>query len=140
MFTSDINKPMHSLHALKTSLVYLAVSVFCVIFDKIYALFGHGVHSASMSLMFLYPLLGGFVVFILAWLFIHHSDEVRCYRLFYNCYNSGLAALTVGSVLNGIFEIAGTSSPYTIAFFILGWTFTAFGLFEYLMGLRGRGR
>lgn len=129
---------MHSLHALKTALVYLTVSVICIIFDKVYALFGHGVHSTSMSMMFLYPLLGGTLIFTLAWIIIPHSDEVSCYRFFYNIYNSGVAALTVGSVLNGIFEIAGTSSPYTIAFFILGWTFSAFGLLEYLFSLNRR--
>lgn len=127
---------MHSLHALKTAMVYLAVSVFCVIFDKVYAIFGHGVKGASMTLMFLYPLLGGFAVFLSSWIFIPHSDEVSGYRFFYNSYNSGIAALTVGSMLNGIFEIAGTSSPYTVAFFILGWTFSAFGALEYLMNLR----
>lgn len=107
---------------------YLAVSALCVIFDRIYALFGHGVFSASMSLMFLYPLLGGLVPFFLIWLFMVRIDRIRHFRFFYNSYNSGLSALTVASLLKGIFEIAGTSSPYLIAFFIGGWAMIAIGL------------
>ena len=43
---------------MKTALAYAAASAYCVLFDRLYALFGHGVYSGWMSLMFLYPLAG----------------------------------------------------------------------------------
>jgi hypothetical protein len=118
----------------KTVIVYLAVSTFCFIFDKIYALFGHGVHSVSMSLMYLFPLLGGVLPFLLLTL-IPLAEEVRHYRPLYNCYNSGIATLTAGSAINGVLEIAGTSSPYLTAFYVFGWSMLIIGLFTYLLNL-----
>ncbi|SDN75654.1 hypothetical protein [Acetanaerobacterium elongatum] len=135
MSTSAIKGQHNSRHFRKTMLVYLAISVFCIVFDRIYALFGHGVYSASMSLMFLYPLLGGALPFLLLWQFAPQEDSVSHYRLYYNCYNSGIAALTVQSLLNGIFEIAGTASRYLIVFVVCGWVMVAAGLVLYLMGL-----
>lgn len=103
--------------------------------DRIYALFGHGVYSAYMSLMFLYPLAGGVLPFFMAWLFARQTGGMPYYRLSYNCYNSGLATLTVGSMLNGVFEIAGTSSPYMIVFYVGGWIMLAAGVLGFLTGL-----
>lgn len=111
------------------------LSTFCILFDNVYAIFGHGVRSASMSLMFLYPLLGGALVFFLLRLFISNADQVRHYRFAYNIYNSGIAVLTVHSLLDGIFEIAGTSSDYLAYFTVFGWTFAAAGLITYLSSL-----
>ena len=122
LYTLAINQSKRSRQVLKTVLVYLAISVFCVVFNNVYALYGHGVHSDSMTYMFLYPLLGGVLPFALLWFFSPQADTVNHYRLFYNCYNSGTAALTLGSCIIGIFEIAGTSSPYTIVYAIGGWT------------------
>jgi len=124
--------------ARKTTFIYLAVSVFCILFDKIYALFGHGVSSASMSLMFLYPLLGGFLPFSLLWFVVSQADQIYRYRILYNSYNSGLATLTIGSLLYGIFEIAGTNSPYLLAFTIGGWIMVAAGALGYCFKLLQR--
>ncbi len=112
-------------------LVYLCISAFCIIFDKVYALFGHGVYSASMSLMFLYPLVGGVIVFLLLWIFKADADKVTKYRLNYNLYNSGISVLVIGSALKGVFDIAGTSSPYTIIYMICGSLFIAIGVINY---------
>jgi hypothetical protein len=124
----------------RTAITYLAVSALCILIDKVYALFGHGVHSAAMSLMFLYPLLAGMLPFLLMGLFLPRADQVRHYRPCFNCYNSGIAALTCGSLLQGIFEIAGTSSPYLPAFYLAGSTLFMAGLLAYLLNLSRRRR
>lgn len=124
----DINGLKHNKQALKTAIVYFAVAVFCFIFNKVYAIFGHGVSSDSMTRMFLYPLLGGVLIYTLLWLFMNHTEKVPHYRFFFNSYNSGIAALTVKSLLFGILEIAGTSSPYLIAFTACGWMMVGLGL------------
>ena len=125
-------------NALKTMFVYLDVSAFCFVFNMIYSLYGHGVHSASMSLMFLYPLLGGVLVFLLLWIFCPPTGGIPRYRLFYNLYHSGIAALVLGSALQGVFEIAGTSSPYTVFFLIAGWVFAGAGAAGFWWGVKTR--
>ena len=118
--STSVYKAKRSRQMLKTALIYLGISAFCFIFDKVYSLYGHGVYSASMSLMFLYPLIGGTLGFLLLWLLKPAADSIPNYRVYYNFYNSGIATLVIGSLLKGIFDIAGTSSPYTIIFFIVG--------------------
>jgi len=112
----------------KTILVYLILSLAAIATDNIYAVFGHGVSSAAMTWMFLYPLLGGTVFYLLVELLLPRIYQFTGYRAFYNVYNSGIAVLTVGSFLKGILDIAGTNSPYVVLFSIAGWLFIASGL------------
>jgi hypothetical protein len=99
---------------LKTAMVHLAAAVFCIVTANVYALFGHGARSASMDWMFLYPLLGGTVVFSL-WAALLPRLSARFLlisRVGYNLYNSGIAALGSAAMLTGIVEIAGTDSKW----------------------------
>lgn len=63
MYTSDIDA--NSKSALKTALVYLLASLFCVLFGAVYELFGHGVYSYFMIYAFVFPLAGGTLPFFL---------------------------------------------------------------------------
>ena len=112
---------------LKTAGVYVCISVCCIAFAQAYALFEHGVTSPAMSLMFLYPLAGGTLAYTVLWLLQPAADAVPNYRAYYNLYNSGIATLTTGSLLQGVFEIAGTSSPFTIWYRVAGGLFAAMG-------------
>lgn len=129
--TSDTDRQVRP-RMWKTFLVYLALSAFCIVFDQVYALFGHGVRSASMTYMFLYPLTGGAVPFLLLWIG-SPKREIPGFRLLYNIYNSGIAMLTLQSLLTGIMEIAGTSSPYNILFTICGSILVFAGFAAYLV-------
>jgi hypothetical protein len=84
------------------------------VITNVYALFGHGVRSGSMDFMFLYPLLGGTLVFIMAAFLSPVLPErlLTGSRAGYNLYNSGIAALTSAAMLSGIMEIAGTGSKW----------------------------
>jgi hypothetical protein len=112
----------------RTSAVFFAASLFCIFFNWIYGRYSHGVHSDSMTLMFAYPLFGGAVVYLLigilpkAWFPERFSANV---------YNSGIATLTLGSLLKGIFEIAWTSSPYQPVFMIIGIAMVLLGGLSY---------
>jgi hypothetical protein len=113
----------------KTSVIFLAISLLCAVVNWIYGRYGHGVHSVYMTFMFGYPLLGGTAVYLLwalpkAWL---------PGRFAVNIYNSGIAALTVGSALSGIFDIAGTSSPYQPVFMIAGIAMVSLGALGYFV-------
>jgi zinc transporter ZupT len=112
----------------KTILVYIVLSLTAIAVDNIYAIFGHGVSSPAMTWMFLYPLIGGALIYFLIERLIPGVSRSPDYRLFYNVYNSGIATLTMGSFLKGILDIAGTSSPYTVLFNVTGWLFAAAGL------------
>lgn len=141
MSISDIKQRFTKL-SLKCSIeIYLLLSILCIIIDNIYALFGHGVTSASMTCMFLYPLLGGTLIFVLIALTVPTAVKAFGFRLSFNLYNSGIAALTTASFLNGILEIAGADSPKTILFYLTGWSMTALGVLTFLaMPLRLRAR
>jgi hypothetical protein len=120
----------------KTVWVYLAVSALCFLLAKVYDIFGHGVTSNSMDLMFLYPLLGGALPALLVHL-IPGTDWNRGYRVFQNCHNGGIALLTVASLQTGVFEIAGTSSTYTMFFSLAGCLMILAGLIVCIVGLSG---
>ena len=101
---------------LKPMLIYLAASLFCVLFNAIYSRFSHGVSSASMTFMIAYPFAGGALIYLL----LAATRTEPPGRLAGNLYNSGIATLTAGSALKGICDIAGTSSPYQAVYWILG--------------------
>ena len=101
----------------KGMIIYISVSLFCLIFALIYYCFSHGVHSPFMTWLFAFPLILGVVpctVFMLTDKL--HQPE----RISLNAYNSGVAAVTVSSALRGIFEIAGTDSVYQPCLMVAG--------------------
>lgn len=128
MFILDTKIKSNKKKILKTSLIYLVLSLSAIIINYVYGLFGHGVHSSYMTWMFLYPLLGGAVLYLLIFLLVSEITGFVAYRMFYNIYNSGIATLTIGSLLKGIFDIAGTSSVYIAVFYAIGELFVAIGL------------
>lgn len=117
----------------KTAVVYFVLSLVAIGVNYIYGLFGHGVHSAAMTWMFLYPLLGGTLFYFLLDRLNSGMTRFVAYRFGYNSYNSGIATLTVGSFLKGILEIAGTNSPYLVFFTIMGWLFIAVGVAIFIL-------
>lgn len=121
MSTLDIKQKSKKLETLKTVIIYMVISIFCFVVNRIYAIFGHGISSDYMTWMFLYPLLGGALFYLIVGLLIREIKQIAGYRIFYNLYNSGIAILTVGSFLKGIFDIAGTNSPYVVFYFETGW-------------------
>lgn len=128
MFILDINKRNNEKQLTKTIWVYLILSVVAVVVDKVYGIFGHWVHSAAMTWMFLYPLLGGALFYFIIQRLIKNITKFAGYRVFLNLHNSGIATLTIASLMKGIFEIAGTNSPYLIYYYITGGVFIAAGL------------
>lgn len=73
-----------------------------------------------MSNMYLYLLGFGVLVFSLFRIFIPNIVSRKGYRLFYNTYNSGVATLINGILLNGILEIAGATSQIVPWFLYIG--------------------
>lgn len=123
----------------RTALIFLLVSAACIAATNIYALFGHGVCSASMDTMFKYPLWMGTAPFSLLAALGKRLRRRRFPRLAFNLYNSGIAALTSGAMLYGILEIAGTSSAYQPLLMAAGWIFAAIGFILFVIPDSGGG-
>ena len=119
--------------ALKTAFIYLLITVFCSVFGTVYELFSHEVYSFYMIYAFAIPLLGGVLPFMLAAMF--NTSEFPG-RLSLNLYNSGIAALTTGSIVNGVLEIYGTDNPLVYAYVFSGILFILAGIIVYMVQKR----
>ena len=118
MYTLD--KPAARRTLLKTAAVYAAAATLCVLFNNIYALFSHGVRAAAMTWMWLYPMAGA-ALYVLCALLLPQLLTAPKYRLCTRLWTAGLATLTVGALLRGILDIAGATSPYLLAYTVVGW-------------------
>lgn len=118
--------------ALNTARVYLGIALFCGFFSFVYEHFSHGVYSDYMVYLFLFPLVGGTLAFGILWLL---GGRFFPERLSLNLYNSGIAALTVGSCLEGVLEIYATTSDYMPVYWITGAALTASGILCFLGSL-----
>ena len=106
-------------------------SIFFFIFYIIYNIFSHGVHSPFMTYLFVWPLaLGALPSFLCLKVRRIPGPSVLSSLL----WNTGIAAVTVSSMLRGIFEIAGNSWIYQHLLMLAGFLFLAAGLIVYAAG------
>ena len=101
---------------------YLLSALGCAIFGEVYELFSHEVYSCFMICAFAFPLLLGAIPF-----FLLRKRGKPFPGKAAELVHAGVAALTVGSMLQGVLEIYGTSNPLTIAYWAAGGTLTATG-------------
>ncbi len=102
----------------KTLVTYIFLTILLYIASVIYLKLSYGVVSKYMKYLALIPLvLGVFLYFILS-LF----KNLKHNRISFNLYNSGVFTLTIGSLLQGILEICGAHSFYTIWYLRIGIT------------------
>lgn len=102
----------HKIQNQKWSINWAFISMFCILFSIIYEYFSHGVYSLAMIFMFVYPLLlGSIPCYVLA------KKRLCMPNRF---YQDGIVILTLGSLIQGILEIYGTSSTYVLIFQIIG--------------------
>lgn len=127
MFVSPIEPEKK--HMSRSSLIFICVSLFCGLFSAVYEHYGHGVYSNYMVYLFAFPLVGGTIPYALLGLL---PNVVCPSRLSMRIYNSGLAALTVGSCLRGVLDIYGTSSGYVPVYWAAGALLTELGVVIYL--------
>lgn len=103
--------------AAKTVFVYLVLSIFCALFGAVYELFSHEVYSFYMIYAFGFPLVGGALPYgILSVFHLSKSSSV----LARNLYHSGIATLTVGSIVRGILDIYGTTNSLSKYYWFVG--------------------
>lgn len=61
--------------AKKGALIYLGITLFCFIFSTIYEYFSHSVYSEYMTLLFLFPFLGGVIPNLILMFFRYPSGN-----------------------------------------------------------------
>lgn len=101
---------------------YLLISLFCFIFGAVYEQFSHEVYSGFMLYAFSVPLIGGTLLCILLDQFSRNRMPGRFIR---GLYHSGIAALTVGCIFQGVLEIYGTTNKLMVVYWIVGFCLTA---------------
>jgi hypothetical protein len=95
----------------RAALRYVLISLFCGFFAAVYEHFSHGVYSNYMICLFVWPLLGALPCLLL---------RVFPPLLSRNLWGAGVATLTVGSCLKGVFEIYGTTAPLVLVYWYAG--------------------
>ncbi len=98
---------------LKTIAIYLILTVICFIFSAIYLSLSFGIVSLYMKYLAVIPLIGE-AIFGIVYMF-----KIKISRLSYNLFNASIFTLSVGSTLQGVLEICGSSSKLIYVFFIL---------------------
>lgn len=114
----------------KISFVYLLISLFCVLLGAVYEYFSHEVYSAYMIYAFVFPLSGGVLPF--SALSLYGSRKFPG-RLSVNLYNSGVATLTVGSIVQGVVDIYGTTNVLIRIYWYVGLALMVIAAFIFLM-------
>ena len=123
--------------AVKTAFVYMLVTIFCAVFGGIYECFSHGVYSFYMIYAFAFPLAGGALPFFI--IFWSRAKIYPCVAA-RNFYHSGIATLTVGSILRGVLDIYGTTNSLVQYYFYAGIAFTIAGALIYVLQIEKRRR
>lgn len=108
---------------------YAAITLFCLVLFIVYSIFSHGVYSNYMTFLFAWPMLLGFVPSLLIAKVSSLSEPSNLTKAL---YHAGLASVTVSSLLRGIFEIAGTSSPYQMPLMYFGIGMLVAGVIVYV--------
>ncbi len=86
-----------------------------------------------MIYAFAYPLVGGALLFlILSFVRLKHYPPA----LSRNFYHGGIATLTVGSLMQGVLEIYGTTNSLTVFYKIVGIPMVIVGVSWYLLHCR----
>ena len=107
---------------------WLSAAAFTLIFALVYEWFSHQVYSGFMLLAFLFPLLGG----ALPYAFLARAPRRAQPGVLSRClYDSGLAALTAGSLFRGVLEIYGTTNRLGAVYWICGAALCGLGLAVY---------
>ena len=100
--------PAKRLTYARIALRYAVAAAGCIAFNLVYAQFAHGVGSAFMTFMFAIPLIMGVLPALGMSMMAARPLPVATRQ----AWGLAVACLAVASCLHGIFDIAGTASPY----------------------------
>lgn len=113
---------------LKTSFIYLIVSIVLMIAGAVYEHFSFGVYSYFMIYTFAIPLAGGALPFLAKYMKDMRGADASsgaAAKAFStgrheSIYHLALATLTAGSIVHGILAICGRPNSLTVIYLIAG--------------------
>lgn len=108
----------------RTAFAYLLTTIFTAVFGGVYEVFSHGVWSAFMVYAFSFPLILG--VFPFSWLALQRKPLPGVWSC--RLHHAGVASLTIGSVMEGVLAIYGTTNHLTVWYWIAGCALLLAGL------------
>ena len=111
----------------RVMIIYLLTCAFCMLVFFVYNIFSHGVLSFFMTFLFLWPLVLGVIPAFVLYLAMKGRHVFLPSRIPARLWRSGVASITMASLLKGIFDIAGTDSVHTVVLFLAGVLFLCFG-------------
>lgn len=98
----------------KQSILYIIITIICMIFSFIYELNSHHVYSFYMIFAFIFPLLS----FLLSIYLYKKYKKIN--RIGINLYNSSIACFTLYFYIMGFLKIYGTTNSKVYVYLILG--------------------
>lgn len=100
----------------RTAFAYLLATIGVALFGGVYEQFSHGVWSFWMVYAFAFPLLLGALPFSVLALRKRPLPPRHSRQL----HHAGVATLTVGSVMQGVLDIYGTTNRLTVVYWVVG--------------------
>ncbi len=117
MTLSILDKNNNRKLLIQTGIVYLSAAVLTALFGIVYECFSHNVFSPYMTFAFLVPLVGGAILLLVIGL--AHGKKVPG-LLSRNLFHCSAATFTLGSLMNGVLEIYGTTNDLINIYWIVG--------------------
>ncbi|MCC8122100.1 MAG: hypothetical protein LIO58_00940 [Oscillospiraceae bacterium] len=112
----------------KAAYGYLLFALLCALFGAVYEQFSHEVYSAYMIYAFAFPLaLGALPLFTLARAACRRLPGKRPLAL----YRAGIVTLTIGSLLQGVLDIYGTTNALLRVYWLAGLALAVAGIVWY---------
>ncbi|WP_029747343.1 hypothetical protein [Streptococcus infantis] len=101
----------------KTAISYTLITIFLLVFSRIYEAFSFGETSIYMHYLFAVPLIGGILLAIFLKVLPHFS------RISLNLWNSAVAIATTGTLFRGIVNLSGRSTTLDGPYWYVGISF-----------------
>jgi len=105
---------------IKNAVAFMFAALLAFIINNVYSIYSHGVSSPAMSSTWMLLLFFGTGFYLMMELVSVKINKQLPGRLSLNLYNSGIAAFSVGMMIQGVLEIAGSGFDYLIYFYIMG--------------------
>lgn len=110
----------------KGVIVSFGFTLFCLVLNAVYTHYSYGVTSTYLQLMFLIPMLGCTMPFVLL---LATKQTARVTRVGFNLWNSGLSVYAFGCLIRAIVNISGRFTDYDRYFWYTGSAFLIVALF-----------
>ena len=110
--------------------IYIIVTLICILFAMIYESFSHGVISNFMVYAFMIPLVLGVVVSYVSY---YLKIKKLPTEIENKTYNAAVATFTIGSIIEGVLQIYGTTNSKVYVYLAVGIMLLVFTIGSYLL-------